>query len=401
MPKYSYNAKKPNGEDVKGVVEADSTKIAVSLLRDRGYIVYSISEKKQTLELVDLFTLNRITDDEKINFTSNLSTMISSGLPMDQALETLYDLAQSKKMKEVVDQLLRGVESGKPLSESMGEYKNVFSLTYISLVKAGEASGKLDQVLKRLSETLEKQRTFKSKIKGAMLYPTIILLVMSGVMAVIVVFVIPKLVEMYQSFQIELPLSTKLLIALSDFLRNKWYFAILIIAVIVFAFKKFSSSRSGSYFLAKILFRLPVLGVVLKERDLTEFSRTLALLTSSGVSIIDSLTITRDAVVSPLYKDSISDFIEVVKKGGALSNAVGSHKNFPIIISKLLKVGEETGTVDESLTKVSKYFEEEVDRKLDGLTTAIEPILMVILGVMVGGLILSVITPIYNLTSSF
>lgn len=401
MPKYSYNAKKPNGEDVKGVVEADSTKIAVSLLRDRGYIVYSISEKKQTLELVDLFTLNRISDNEKINFTSNLSTMISSGLPMDQALETLYELAQSKKMKEVVGQLLRGVESGKPLSESMEEYKNVFSLTYISLVKAGEASGKLDQVLKRLSETLEKQRTFKSKIKGAMLYPTIILLVMSGVMAVIVVFVIPKLVEMYQSFQIELPLSTKLLIALSDFLRNKWYFAILIIAVIVFAFKKFSSSRSGSYFLAKILFRLPVLGVVLKERDLTEFSRTLALLTSSGVSIIDSLTITRDAVVSPLYKDSISDFIEVVKKGGALSTAIGSHKNFPIIISKLLKVGEETGTVDESLTKVSKYFEEEVDRKLDGLTTAIEPILMVILGVMVGGLILSVITPIYKLTSSF
>lgn len=401
MPKYSYNAKKPNGEDVKGLVEADSTKIAVSLLRDRGYIVYSISEKKQSLDIFDLLTLNRISDTEKINFTSNLSTMISSGLPMDQALETLYELAQSNKMKEVVGQLLRGIESGKPLSESMEEYKKVFSLTYISLVRAGEASGKLDQVLKRLSETLEKQRTFKSKIRGAMLYPTIILLVMLGVMAVIIIFVIPKLVEMYQSFQIELPLSTKLLIWLSDFLRNRWYFAILIIAVIVFSFKKFASSRGGSYFLAKIFFRLPILGVVLKEKDLTEFSRTLALLTSSGVSIVDSLTITRDAVDSPLYKDSISDFIEIVKKGGALSTAVGAHKNFPIIISKLLKVGEETGTVDESLTKVAKYFEEEVDRKLDGLTTAIEPIMMVILGVMVGGLILSVITPIYKLTSSF
>lgn len=401
MPKFSYNAKKPNGEDVTGTVEADTSKIAVSLLRDRGYIVYSISEKKRDFGVIDLITLNRVSDNEKINFTSNLATMISSGLPMDSALETLYDLAQSGKMKEVVAALLKGVEGGKPLSDTMEDYPNVFSLTYISLVRAGEASGKLDEVLKRLAETLEKQRTFKSKIRGAMLYPTIILIVMLGVMGVIIVFVIPKLVEMYQSFQIELPLSTKMLIWLSDFLRNRWYFAILIIVAVVFIFKRFASTRAGSYFLAKFYFRLPVFGVVLKEKDLTEFSRTLALLTSSGVSIIDSLTITRDAVASPLYKDSVTDFIEVVKKGGALSSAVSKHKNFPIIISKLLTVGEQTGTVDESLTKVSKYFEEEVDRKLEGLTTAIEPIMMVVLGVMVGGLILSVITPIYKLTSSF
>lgn len=398
MPKYNYSAKNSKGTDVKGLVEADTKKVAVSLLKDRGYIVYSLSEQKSSILN---FSFGKVSDTDKVNFTQNLSTMVGSGLPLVQSLDILVNQTKSKKMKEAVMAILKDVEAGTSLSDALSNFPDIFGNNYISLVQAGEASGKLDEVLKRLADTLDKQRQFKSKVKSAMLYPAIVTIVMIVVIAVIMIFVVPKLIEMYESFNIELPLPTRIMIGISNFVSRFWYIIIIASVGLYVAYKKYKQTPSGQIVIGRLTFRTPVFGPILKERDLTEFTRSLALLNASGVSIVDSLAITIDAVYNPIYKNAITKFVDDVKKGGALSKSVADDRNFPQIISEMLKVGEETGKTDEVLMKVSKYFEEEVDRKIAGLTTAIEPIIIAILGVIVGGLIISVITPIYKLTNQF
>lgn len=398
MPKYNYSAKNSKDVDVKGTVEADSKKIAVSLLKDRGYIVYSLSEQKSSL--LD-FNFSKVSDSDKVNFTQNLATMVGSGLPLARSLDILVNQTKSKKMKQAVMSILKDVEAGTSLSDALSNFPDIFGNNYISLVEAGEASGKLDEVLKRLSETLDKQRQFKSKVKSAMLYPTIVTIVMIIVITVIMIFVVPKLIDMYESFDIELPLPTRVMIGVSNFVAHFWYYLLGVGVALYIAYKKYKQTSNGQMVIGRITFKTPVFGPILRERDLTEFTRSLALLNASGVSIIDSLAITVDAVYNPIYKTAITKFVDDVKKGGSLSQSVQADKNFPQIISEMLKVGEETGKTDEVLLKVSKYFEEEVDRKIAGLTTAIEPIIIAILGLIVGALMFSVITPIYKLTSQF
>jgi len=400
MPKFTYKAKNPNGQDVTGIVEADSKKIAVSLLRDRGYIVYSLDSQTSGFN-IDISAFKGVSATEKVNFTRNLASMIGAGLPLSSALEVLLEQVSSTKMKEVVQTLIKDVQSGTSLSDSMIKFPKVYDSRYTSLVKAGEASGKLDEVLKRLAESLEKQREFSGKVKSAMIYPAIIMMAMAGVFTIIVVFVIPKLVDMYQSFNIELPLPTKIMIAISNFTLSYWYIVILGMIASIIGFRKYIKTASGKYVFAHFVFKIPVFGIILKEKDITEFSRTLALLSASGVSIVDALTIARDSVTSVIYKDAISDFTNEVRKGNPLSGAIENNTAFPVIVAKMIKVGEETGTTDETLNNLSNYFEGEVDRKVKNLTTALEPLIMLVLGGMVGVLIISVITPIYKLTSQF
>ena len=399
--KFKYQAKNPRGQDVTGVVESDSRKIAITLLKDRGYIVYSLEEKRGGLSFEGLENLRGVSDTDRVNFTRNLASMVGSGLPIAQALEVLIEQAQSGKMRDIVQTALKDVESGMALSDSLEKFPETFDARYISLVKAGEASGKIDAVLKRLAESLEKQREFKAKVTSAMIYPIIILLAMAGVFVIIVVFVIPKLVELYKGFQIELPLPTRIMIAISEFTINYWYFVIAGIIASIVAVRKYSRTSSGRYFFGHMYFKIPVFGLIMKEKDLTEFTRTLALLTSSGVSIVDALSISRDSVSNILYKDAVSDFVNEVRKGNALSAAIERSKEFPVLIPKMIRVGEETGSTDDTLSNLSTYFEEEVDRKVKNISTAIEPLIMLVLGFMVAVLLISVITPIYKLTSSF
>ncbi|HHH14321.1 MAG TPA: type II secretion system F family protein [candidate division WWE3 bacterium] len=398
MPKYIYQAKTSKGKDVQGLVSAENKKIAVSLLKDRGYIVYSLEPKKSSF---DLSFLRRVSDVEVVNFTQTLATMIGSGLPLASALEILLDQGRSSKMREIVQTALTDVQSGTPLSDSLEKHPDVFPDSYISLVRAGEASGKLDKVLERLGETLEKQRAFKARIKGAMIYPVIVVIAMVIVFGIIMIFVIPKLVEMYNSFSVELPLATRVMISISGFMQKFWYLMLLAIVAIVIGAKQYAKTLSGKYFFSRLNMHLPVFGTILKEKDFTEFTRSLALLVSSGVSIVDALSISRNSVANQIYRDAISSFINDVQKGTTLSEAIEKSKKFPLIISKMLKVGENTGKTDEFLLKVSQFFEKEVDYKVKNLSTAIEPLIMIVLGVMVALLIISVITPIYKLTSSF
>ena len=400
--RYSYVAKDERSKTVTGNVESLNEKTAVLLLKEKGFLVISLAKDEKNKGVGRFLSfLKKVSLNDRVNFTLQISTMLSSGLTLSQSLALFTSQLKPGLFKEIVSEISKNVEVGVSFSEALSKFEAVFPPTYLSLVKAGEASGNLDVVLTRLADTLEKQRDFRAKVKGALIYPAIISVAMVGVFILIIVFVVPKLTSMYSSLNIELPLPTKIMIGLSDFFITKWYLVILIAILISLGFNYYKKSKAGKYQLAKMSLRLPIFGKINKEKELTEFARTLSLLISAGVPIVESLNISSKAVSNVLYIDAIKASAQKVEKGTPLSETIALNAIFPPIVSQMINVGQETGKMDEVLGKLSLYFENEVDRKLKNLSVALEPLITMVLGLMVGVLILSIITPIYKLTSSF
>ena len=399
---FNYVAKSEKGKTVVGTVDSIGQKGALALLKERGLLVVSLTpeSKNKYLEKLLSFT-QRASLNDRVNFTHQIATMVSAGLNLSQSLGLYLSGLKGGPMLDIVREVLKDVEGGATFSASLEKHPGVFPQTYVSLIRSGEASGNLDIVLKRLSDTLEKQRDFLSKVKGALIYPIIISVAMIGVFILIMVFVVPKLTEMYSSMNIDLPLPTKILIGISNFMTTKWYVLIALCIGLVVAFNYYRKSKFGMYQLAKLSLAFPIFGTLNKEKELTEFTRILSLLIGSGVPIVDSLNISSQSVNNVLYSDAIQGAAKKVEKGLPLSGILSSDPNFPPIVSQMVTVGQETGKMDEVLDKLSTYFEGEADMKLKNLSTALEPLIMVVLGVMVGALILSIILPIYKLTSSF
>jgi len=296
---------------------------------------------------------------------------------------------------------MRDVEGGSSLGSALEKYPNLFSPTYISLVKAGESSGNLDKVLERLADRLERTREFRGKVKGAMVYPVIILIAMAVVISALMIFVVPQLSSLYDDFGLALPLQTRLLIGLSDFMVGFWWLILIGIFGGMTLFRKFKKTPAGKRLVDSFTLRLPIFGKLTKQVLLVEFTATLGLLVGAGIHLLDALSILTDAMGNVLFKESLQDVAKKVEKGLPMGTAFEHHEIFPTILSQMVKVGEETGTLDDSLGRLSTYFENESNQTVKGLTTAIEPLIMVILGVSVGFIVFSIITPIYNLTTQF
>lgn len=385
-----------------GTVEAASENAAAVVISGRGWVPTSIVAKSKVRNFSSILSSVRgISGSSRTVFTRQLATMITAGLPLTQSLDILYKQEPDSKMKEVIGQLFRDVESGSPLNQSLSKYPEVFSRVYINLVKAGEASGSLDKVLGRLADTEEKMRDFVSRVKGAFIYPIIVILVMIVVFVIMMIFVVPKLTSMYRDLGADLPLPTKILIGISDLFSKQFYIPLAFVIAGVFAYRYFVSTESGIRKMAELQFRIPVFGKLRKQAELTEFSRTLSLLVSSGIPILDALSIVSDAIDDPIYRDSLRDAAKQVERGANLSTPLKSDSHFPPILSQMVAVGEETGKLDEVLMKVSNFFESETEIALKGLTSALEPLIMIFLGILVAGLVISIILPIYKLTSSF
>ena len=401
--KFKYSAKTQNGLiSKKGLVDAPDIRTAVSILKDRGLIVYSLlpaSKEYGVFAIIQEFL--GVSLNDKVRLTEHLANMIVAGLPLTKALELLVFQMNKKQLNDVLQDILNEVEAGSQLSRGMEKHPNVFNDAYISLVKAGEASGQLGQVLQRLAITLEKERQFKAKVIGALIYPAIVSIAMVGVFVIILAFVVPQMVTVYDSFDVDLPITTQILIFMSDAIRNYWWGFILAIIGLIALFKYVSHTKDGKYLFAKFYLAVPLIGTLIKQSNLVQFARSLGLLIQSGVPIVDSLNIVKSSVSSIIFKDSVINFIEDVKHGYPLSQSVTQDKNFPPLVSSMIVIGEETGTIYERLNAISEYYEGEVDKVVKNLSTAIEPLIMIVLGVMVGLLIVSVILPIYQLTTSF
>ena len=399
MKRYRYKAKNEKGIVVTGEVEASSTSHAVKLLRGKGLFVINISGGK-TISLDFLKQISSgVSSGDLTNFTRQLATMVNAGLPITEALLILRSQSQSK-MQAIISQILADVEEGQSLSASMGKHPKIFSKSYIALVKSGEVSGVLDDVLVKLSDTMEKQQEFRGKIKGAMVYPIIIILGMIGVALIMLIFVIPRMTSLYDQFGAELPITTKILVFVSSSMVKFWPLLLILTAFLFWGLKVYRATKAGRHKIDSMLLGMPLLGDLQKQVVLTDLTRTMSLMVGAGVSILEALHIITEISKNALITEALEDISLMVEKGFPLAMAFSKHSDvFPFLLSQMVAVGEETGKMDEVMAKVSHVFEIESEQRLKALSAAIEPIILIVLGIGVAFLVISVIMPIYNLTT--
>lgn len=402
MPVFQYKARGSDGNMLTGLVDAPSREAAIRLLHEKQLFVVGIQVSRQGLSLTQIQQyFKRITFNDIVNFTRQLSTMVVAGLSLPEALTILRTQTTNQTFADVLVDIEHQIVSGGNLADALAKYPNYFSATYIALIRAGEASGTLDQILTRLSETLESEREFRGKVSGAMIYPIIILIAMICVIFVMMTVVMPKLTGLYKDFNVQLPWSTVLLMAISGFFVRFWWLLIFGIGAFVWLFRRWRKTPLGELLVDQLIFKIPLFGDLQKKIILVDFTRTLGMLVASGIHILEGLQILKNSLGNVLFRNAIGEISKKVEKGFPLGDSFAQQAVFPPIVSQMMKVGEETGKLDETLTKLSKYFQSESEQLVKGLTTAIEPIIMVIMGVGVGFIVISVITPIYNLTSQF
>ncbi len=395
-----YRAVTQDGKTIRGLIEAKDVKEAATYLRQHQFVpVQIIPENKTGIARYFPF-LRKVKTSDVIFLTRQLASMITSGLTLVQALNVLKNQTQNAALGEVIDGIISDIENGSMLSKALEKYPRIFSSIYIALIRTAESSGLLDKVLTRLAENLEKKDKLIRTIRGALLYPIIIVVMMFLVMIVMMVFVIPQLTALYGDLNLTLPLPTVIVIGVSNFFINFWYIALGLGALSFFYLRKWYQQPAGRKTVDTYVLKIPIFGILIRDSMMAEFSRTLSLLISSGSLVVESLLKSGDVVGNVLYQEAIGLVANRVEKGISIGDAMEASPLFPPIIVEMVKIGEQTGKLDSSLMKASEYFEREVDEKVKVMSTLLEPIIMVLLAVGVGFLIISIITPIYNLISN-
>jgi len=398
---FKYRARDLKGDDRNGEIESNDAHGAATVLRRQGLIVISINPKTTiNIKVLDKF-LNRVSSDSVVNFTRQIATMIEAGLVLSEAVDILSEQQSQKRFKEVLEEISADLKGGLSFAASLGRYQDIFPNLYVNLVKAGETSGKLDEVLIRMADTLEKEREFKARIKGAMIYPMVVITMMFFVIVIMMVFVIPKLTGFYTQSNLDLPLPTKILIGASSLFTNFWWAMIVVTISIVFGFKRFLSTSRGKYTWDRFLLKIPKLGTLISNVILTNFNRTFALLTSAGIPMLDAINIVEDVTSNAVYKEGLKTAYTGVESGLTFSQQLIALPYFPRLMGQMIRVGEETGKIDEIFKRLADYYESESDHAIKNLTVAIEPLILVVLGIGVAFLVISIILPIYKLTTSF
>lgn len=396
MPYFRWKGRNPRGKIVKGEIIAANMNEALAKLKTKRISVIRLKPAPKEIELP--FLKHKIKDRELMVVTKQLSSMLASGLPLDEALNIIAEQAESKRMGEILYSVKLDVQGGSSLSQALRKFKDVFPPIYINMVRAGEQTGNLDGVLGRLADMMEKRIALKRKIKGALIYPTIVSIVAVGVIALIMTFVIPTFAEMYNSSGMHLPLPTQIVINISLFMKH--YFWYMLIALIVFvivlriSYKKVYSVRR---FMDKLLLNIPIFGVLVRKGSIANFATILSSLSASGIDILDSLEISAKTAGNVIIEETLMEVKEMVRRGDNLSFAMASVGEFPDMVIQMVSVGEETGTLDEMMAKVSKYYEDEVDNAVKNLTNMIEPIIIIVLGGIIGFLVISMYLPIFKI----
>ena len=397
--RFRYAARDGSGKMIRGTVDAVDVKSAAGVLKERKMLPISLDQDSKSMNLAN-FTVKwgRISVSDMANFTRQLSTMITAGLPLTDSL-SLLRMQSGPALSPVVSAILLDVQSGVSLSEAMGKHPQAFSKVFVSLVKAGEAAGVVETILNRLADNLEKSREFKAKVISAMIYPVIVLFGMVGVMMVMMIVVVPKLTEVYKQFNADLPIATKTVIAISDFMVHYWFLAGLGLVGLIFGAIAYLKTPMGRRWWDELVYKIPIVGPLSRQVMMTELTRTLALLVGAGVSVVEALNIVADALGNVIIESEIKLIAKRVEKGFPISISFSESGHFPPIAGQMIAVGEETGKLDDVLTKLSSYFESESEQKVKGLTAAIEPLIIILLGIGVGFLIFAIILPIYDITN--
>jgi len=403
MPKYFYTAKSLQGESQTGTTEAKDEHQLARTLRQQGLILIraELEEekglKKKKFE-ISLPLLGGVSLVEKMMFTRNLQVMIAAGLPLPRALEALAFQTKSQKFKKALFGIKEEITKGKSFSDSLTDFSDIFSELFQSMIKVGEEAGTLEEVLKVLSQQMERQHELSSKIKGAMIYPAIIICAMIGIGIMMLIMVVPQLAATFKELNIELPLTTQIVIGLAEFLVKKWYLAILILVLGAFFFFQIMKSKTGKRILDNLTLRIPIISPIIRKSNSAYTTRTLSSLISAGVPIVRALEVTARTLGNIYYKKALQDCSEQVRKGGKLSDVLKLYEDiYPAIVIQMVAVGEETGETSSILSKLAEFFEEEVGNATKNLASVIEPVLMIIIGAAIGFFAVSMIQPMYSM----
>ncbi|MDD2696566.1 MAG: type II secretion system F family protein [Candidatus Pacebacteria bacterium] len=401
MPTFHYFAKSLKGEEESGTIEAKDERQLAKTLREQGFILIRAETEKEKEKIKIKFSLpffGGVSLSEKMMFTRNLQVMINSGLPLPRALETLASQTKSKKFREALLEIKEQIIKGKNFSDALTKYPSIFSELFQNMVKVGEEAGNLDEVLRILSQQIEREYELKEKIKAAMMYPAVIILAMVGIGILMLVMVVPKLAETFAELEIELPLTTKIVIGLGTFLAEKWLLSILILLVLVVSFWFVSKTKRGKKIIDTITLRIPIVSPLIKKTNSAYTVRTLSSLTAAGVPIVKSLSVVAGVLGNFYYKKAILEAAEKVRKGEKLSEAMKPYQDiFPLIVMQMMEVGEETGETSSVLSKLADFFEEEISYATKNLTSVIEPVLMIIVGGIIGFFAISMVQPMYSM----
>jgi len=399
MPIFIYKAKHKGGRTVKGELEAPNQQMAESALQKRNLKDIKVKPKPKDI-LEGTFLETKVTSRDMVIFSRQFATMINSGIPILQALQVMCEQTDNSKLRRKLYQVRNDVEGGSSLYEALSKHKDVFDDLYTNMVHAGETGGVLETVLNRLAEYIEKAASLKSKVKGALIYPAVVGVVAVAVVAIILLFVIPTFEQMFADFDESLPALTAFVIALSRWTQDNIGWAILGIIGFVIAFRFFYRWEHGKIFVDKWILELPIFGDLLRKVAVARFSRTLSTMISSGVPILYSLDIVAKTAGNKTVELGVKEARKSISEGQTLSEPLDATGVFPPMVIHMLSIGESTGALDSMLAKVADFYDDEVDVAVSSLTTMIEPIMIVFLGVVVGGLVVSMYLPIFKIAGT-
>ena len=401
MPTFTYSARNISGTIQQGEIELPNRQDVVGWLRKQKLIPVKIEEKKSAgFDLSSLNFGSGVKTRDIVIYTRQFATMINSGLPLVQSLDILHRQTENKALAKTIEQVQHDVESGNTLADALRQHPKIFTDLYVNMVAAGEVGGILDVILLRLATFLEKNDALVRKIKGAMVYPAVIFTVAIGAVATLLIVVIPTFQNMFAGAGIALPAPTRLVIFMSESLQNYWYVFIAVIVGAVAAIRYAYSTDGGQLAIDRLMLKMPILGPLLRKSAVARFTRTLGTLVASGVSILDGLEITARTAGNRVIQDAVMESRSSIAGGETISEPLKRAQVFPPMVVQMINVGEQTGGLDEMLTKIADFYDEEVDQAVEALLSAMEPIMIVFLGGIVGGMIVAMYLPIFDMINA-
>lgn len=399
MRKFSYRAIKANGSKIEEQYEANSREEVVSMITSLGYYPLKIEEVKSS-SLGEISFNRKITVKDLSLFCRQMHTMLDAGISITNSLEMLSTQVTNKKLQEIIVEMQNDVKKGEMLSFSMKKYPDEFPRLLVSMVESGEASGNLDEMMLRMAIQYEKENKINSKIKSAMIYPIILSIIAIVAIVVIMIFVMPTFKEIFDNENISLPLITTMLLKISNILSNWWYVFLLAIIVFVYSLSRFRKTKKGYIFFSKLKLKIPIVSKLTKKIVVSRFTRTLATLITSGVSIVEALPIVQGVLRNSVAEEEMEIIKERVVRGDGLSVPIKESIVFPDLLASMVNIGEESGALEDMLNKTADFYDEEVDVAIDRATSLIEPILIIIMGVSIGILVISIMLPLFDMYSS-
>ncbi len=395
---YLYRVRDKAGKVISGAIEAENQMAVASKLRGMGYVVLDISEKKEAAGLGGFSLVRRGVKTKDITvFARQFATMINAGVSITKALAILADQTESPTLRTVITQIQKDVEGGLSLSEALTKHPQVFPAIFVNMTRAGEAGGVLDEALIRIAEHFEKDMELKGKIKSALSYPIAVLGLALVLVFAMIIFIVPIFVGMFSQLGGELPLPTKVLLALSGFIRGFWWLMGAAIFGLIFGYRQAKKNPQALFIIDSTKLRLPVFGILTQKMSLAKFTRTFATLIASGVPILQAMDIVADTAENAVITKAVREARASIKEGETISKPLSSSKVFPPMVVQMIAIGEETGALDTMLNKVADFYDSEVTTTVESLTSMLEPILMMFLGLSVGGILISIYMPMFQL----